>query len=422
MAGRRMTPKGEMSSSGAGPAIANLPPAMKAMFESRPPILFKAPIVKRKMPSLSGVGQFADQFEKNEAPERIMMETPKQRQNRIRLATMKANDEAMDLMAQDFDPHSNPHATADAYKTLFVSRISFDTTERKLRREFEQYGPIKSIRLVNDLQNKPRGYAFIEYEKESDMRMAYKRADGRKLDGRRVLVDVERGRTVKGWRPRRLGGGLGGTRRSESEERRERERKEREKEERREKERLEYEKKKEERRKKEEEREKEREQRRREREERDRAAAAAAADGGGGGRDRDRDRDREKEKDGRSERSDRDKEKDGRSERSDRDKDRKRDDATATGNGAARTGPSAPTATATATAATATATGTETASGTGRTGAATATATATGRATAAAAATTGRTAAAAGGPTAPAAGAAAAAAAAAAARRRAAAA
>ena len=34
---------------------------------------------------------------------------------------------------------------------------------------------------------------------------AYKRANDRKIDGRRVVVDVERGRTVKGWRPRRLG-------------------------------------------------------------------------------------------------------------------------------------------------------------------------------------------------------------------------
>jgi len=41
---------------------------------------------------------------------------------------------------------------------------------------------------------------------------AYKHGDGKKIDGRRVLVDVERGRTVKGWLPRRLGGGLGGTR------------------------------------------------------------------------------------------------------------------------------------------------------------------------------------------------------------------
>lgn len=41
---------------------------------------------------------------------------------------------------------------------------------------------------------------------------AYKQADGRKIDGRRVLVDVERGRTVPNWRPRRLGGGLGTSR------------------------------------------------------------------------------------------------------------------------------------------------------------------------------------------------------------------
>ena len=34
---------------------------------------------------------------------------------------------------------------------------------------------------------------------------AYKYADGKKIDGKRVVVDVERGRTVKSWRPRRLG-------------------------------------------------------------------------------------------------------------------------------------------------------------------------------------------------------------------------
>src|SRR5437763_95237 len=34
--------------------------------------------------------------------------------------------------------------------------------------------------------------------------------DGIRIKDRRIKVDVERGRTVKGWRPRRLGGGLGG--------------------------------------------------------------------------------------------------------------------------------------------------------------------------------------------------------------------
>lgn len=39
----------------------------------------------------------------------------------------------------------------DPYKTLFVSRLSYEVTERKLRHEFEEYGPIKRIRLVHDL-------------------------------------------------------------------------------------------------------------------------------------------------------------------------------------------------------------------------------------------------------------------------------
>ncbi|KAM7264481.1 hypothetical protein ACFE04_002164 [Oxalis oulophora] len=69
------------------------------------------------------------------------------------------------------------------------------------------------VRLVADKEaNKPRGYGFIEYMHTRDMKVAYKQGDGKKIDGRRVLVDVERGRTVPNWRPRRLGGGLGTTR------------------------------------------------------------------------------------------------------------------------------------------------------------------------------------------------------------------
>lgn len=67
--------------------------------------------------------------------------------------------------------------------------------------------------MVNDkISGKFKGYAFIEYEKEADMKSAYHDADAKKINGRRVLVDVERGRTVESWRPRRLGGGLGRTR------------------------------------------------------------------------------------------------------------------------------------------------------------------------------------------------------------------
>merc|ERR1712070_794254 len=90
-----------------------------------------------------------------------------------------------------------------------VARVSYDTTEKKLKREFEVFGSIKRVKMVYDQKGKPRGYCFIEYEHERDLKNAYKQGDGKKIDGRRVMVDVERGRTVDGWFPRRLGGGRG---------------------------------------------------------------------------------------------------------------------------------------------------------------------------------------------------------------------
>lgn len=111
-----------------------------------------------------------------------------------------------------YDPHKDPHATSDPYKTLFLGRLAYDVTEKDLHREFDMYGPIEHIRIIRDTNTqKPRGYAFIQYERERDMKAAYKDAEGIKINGRRVMVDVERGRTVKDWKPTRLGGGLGGS-------------------------------------------------------------------------------------------------------------------------------------------------------------------------------------------------------------------
>jgi U1 small nuclear ribonucleoprotein 70kDa len=115
---------------------------------------------------------------------------------------------------------------------------NYETTEDTLQREFETYGPIKHIRLVREKKpasavaaadgadgktqvdnngsvelidtGKSRGYAFIEFERAEDMKEAFKYADEREIDGRRIKVDVERGRVEKNWKPRRLGGGLGG--------------------------------------------------------------------------------------------------------------------------------------------------------------------------------------------------------------------
>ncbi|EIW70793.1 hypothetical protein TREMEDRAFT_73567 [Tremella mesenterica DSM 1558] len=110
----------------------------------------------------------------------------------------------------NYRPQDDTKAVGDPYKTLFISRLSSKATEQDLRREFEMYGAIEHIRIVRNRKGKSNSYAFIVYERERDMKAAYKDAEGIPIHHKKILVDVERGRTVKGWKPRRLGGGLGG--------------------------------------------------------------------------------------------------------------------------------------------------------------------------------------------------------------------
>ncbi|KAI1884686.1 hypothetical protein AGOR_G00228970 [Albula goreensis] len=197
-----------------------LPPNLLALFAPRDPIPFlpqleKLPHEKHHNQPYSGIAPFIQHFEDpRDAPLPTRAPTRDERMERKRREKAERRQVVLDTELQMWDPHNDPNAQGDAFRTLFVARVNYDTTESKLRREFEVYGPVKRIYLVyNKKTSKPRGYAFIEYEHERDMHSAYKHADGKKIDGRRVLVDVERGRTVKGWQPRRLGGGLGGTRR-----------------------------------------------------------------------------------------------------------------------------------------------------------------------------------------------------------------
>ncbi|XP_015065828.1 U1 small nuclear ribonucleoprotein 70 kDa isoform X1 [Solanum pennellii] len=187
------------------------------LFEPRPPLEYKPPPEKRKCPSYTGMAQFVSNFAQPGDPEYAPpipeVETPTERRARIHKIRLEEGAKKAAEELEKYDPGSDPNATGDPYKTLFVARLNYETTESRVKREFEAYGPIKRVRLVMDkTNNKPRGYAFIEYVHTRDMKAAYKQADGKKIDNRRVLVDVERGRTVPNWRPRRLGGGLGTTR------------------------------------------------------------------------------------------------------------------------------------------------------------------------------------------------------------------
>ena len=194
-----------------------LPASILALFAPRPPLEYMRPLEKRKMPPYTGMASYLEHFEDpSETPPAVPIESVEDRKARKRTEKEDSKKAELDDALQKYDPANDEKINsdqADAYKTLFVARLSFETTKETLVKNFEQFGPIKNCTLVQDPKTKqPRGYAFIEFEHERDMKTAYKQGDGRKIDNRRVLVDVERGRTVPNWRPRRLGGGLGSTR------------------------------------------------------------------------------------------------------------------------------------------------------------------------------------------------------------------
>ncbi|XP_017781903.1 PREDICTED: U11/U12 small nuclear ribonucleoprotein 35 kDa protein-like [Nicrophorus vespilloides] len=99
--------------------------------------------------------------------------------------------------------------------TIFVSNLSPKTTKDTLKDHFVKYGRIKRFRVVKDIVTGfSKGYAFVEYESEHYAEEAYRRAYKSELDGNVLFVDFECERLLKGWKPRRLGGGFGGKKES----------------------------------------------------------------------------------------------------------------------------------------------------------------------------------------------------------------
>lgn len=133
-----------------------------------------------------------------------------QKQKREKRDRQIQHDQKLKEAIQQWSPDKDLHIRGDPYKTLFVARLSYEVTESDLENEYSRYGPIERIRIVKDSNSKSRGYGFLVFDREQDMKAAYRSTNGMKIRGRPILVDVERGRTVRGWRSRRLGGGLGG--------------------------------------------------------------------------------------------------------------------------------------------------------------------------------------------------------------------
>src|SRR6056297_3127844 len=109
---------------------------MRAMFEPRPPVEFLRLAPKPPPRPYTGISQYVGLFETDEPPPRERFLSYKERKAAERAALMKVHAEKVEMEVEDWDPKKDEKATEDPYKTLMVARLSYDTTEKKLRREF----------------------------------------------------------------------------------------------------------------------------------------------------------------------------------------------------------------------------------------------------------------------------------------------
>ncbi|KAM9455896.1 U11/U12 small nuclear ribonucleoprotein 35 kDa protein [Clarias gariepinus] len=109
----------------------------------------------------------------------------------------------------------NKDVTGDPQLTLFVARLNKTTSEEDIRAVFSRFGDIRRLRLVRDaVTGFSKGYAFVEYKEERSLMRAWKDGNKMVVDQHELFVDFEQERTLQGWIPRRLGGGLGGKKES----------------------------------------------------------------------------------------------------------------------------------------------------------------------------------------------------------------
>lgn len=183
------------------------------LFRARPKPRYIAPeppTVPKKINGVTSIMSAIQQVKFEETDDQVPLPINEARIRR-RQQKIEANNLRLKVLRENYKPNENPAATENAYNTLFIGRLSDKVTEKEIRYEMGVFGKIKSVKFVFDINtHKRRPYCFVEYEKPESLRNAMAQGSKLYLYNKKVIIDVERARTVKGWYPRRLGGGEGG--------------------------------------------------------------------------------------------------------------------------------------------------------------------------------------------------------------------
>jgi RNA recognition motif-containing protein len=86
---------------------------------------------------------------------------------------------------------------------IFVTKLSYGTTEDQLRQLFEEFGAVDSVNIIFDkMENRSKGFGFVEMADDEQATAAIDALNETEVDGRTIVV--------KKAEPRAPGGGGGG--------------------------------------------------------------------------------------------------------------------------------------------------------------------------------------------------------------------
>lgn len=125
-----------------------LPPNLLALFAPRPALRYLPPSdhaqEDRHTNNIGGVAQFLEalkEYEDDYEPTESWL----QKRDRKKLEKKEAQQKLVTEGVKDYKPAEDPQVKGDAFKTLFVSRLSYDVDNKDLEREFGRFGPIERV-------------------------------------------------------------------------------------------------------------------------------------------------------------------------------------------------------------------------------------------------------------------------------------
>ena len=79
---------------------------------------------------------------------------------------------------------------------MYVSNLSFHTTDDNLRELFEKFGAVSSAKVITDRESgRSRGFGFVEMASDAEANAAITGLNRKEIEGRALSVSVAKEKT-----------------------------------------------------------------------------------------------------------------------------------------------------------------------------------------------------------------------------------